>query len=163
MMMRWCVLMLAILWPATAQEAGKPTAKQTSGQARAAEPGGPPAGAQSIGQNAYKWKDSDGVAWIYRKRPFGWSRIKESDEQALQSPAKPTPDAPESRSTAVAPSRPAPKITEVKGDDVVFERPSAFGMQRWTKNKGELDAEEKAALERWGRQPAAKPAPAKAQ
>ena len=163
MMMRWCVLMLAILCPLAAQQAGRTPADKTAAQPRAAEPGGPPATAESIGQNTYRWKDRDGVVWIYRKRPFGWSRIKESDEQALQSPAKPTPDAPESRSTAVAPSRPAPKITEVKGDDVVFERPSAFGMQRWTKNKSELDAEEKAALERWGRQPAAKPAPAKAQ
>ena len=163
MRLRWFVLMLTLLLPVAAQETAKSSARQTPEQARAAEPGGPPAGAQQIGQDAYKWKDKDGVVWIYRKKPFGWTHIKESDEQALTSAAKPMKDAAESKSTPVAPSRPAPKVTDVKGDDVSFERPGAFGPQRWTKKKSELDAEEKAALESWSRQPATKSAQAKAQ
>jgi hypothetical protein len=41
------------------------------------------------------------------------------------------------------------KVVEVKGDNVSFEMPSAFGKRAWTTKRTDLNPEEKAALEKW--------------
>jgi len=95
---------------------------------------GLPTGAEKIAEQTYRWKDKDGVVWLFHKSPFGWHKAKEADEMA--------------RADAAAKSMPPIKVLAVKDDVVSFELASPFGPRRWTRKKSELTAEEKAALER---------------
>ena len=107
-----------------------PLAAQT--KAPASE--GLPAGAEKIADLTYRWKDKDGVAWLYHKSPFGWHVAKEADEKArAESAPKPMPQI---------------KVLSVKDDVVSFEMASPFGPRRWFHKTSELTAEEKAAVQR---------------
>jgi hypothetical protein len=94
--------------------------------------------------------------WLYTKSPFGYMRSAgetpkpESEPEAKANPEK-TPFG-DSRS---APAAPVTKVFD-QGDSVRFERPSPFGVYRWTRKKTELSEEEKKLWE------AFRPAPAKA-
>jgi hypothetical protein len=100
------------------------------GPRRAAQPAGIPKGAVESGPGSYRFTDSDGHKWTYRKTPFGVARI---------------PDQP-------APARPAAEQAaseQIKafdaGDSVRFERPGPFGVYRWQTRKADLSEVERAA------------------
>ena len=79
----------------------------------------------------YHYTDPQGKKWIYRKTPFGVTRME---------------DTPQLTSTrAPAASGAGIKATE-DGDTVRFERLGPFGLWKWEKKKSELDEGEKAAL-----------------
>ena len=79
----------------------------------------------------YRYTDPQGKKWIYRKTPFGVTRLEDSPERAA---AK----------TAAADGA-GIKATE-DGDIVRFERLGPFGLWKWEKKKSDLDETEKAAL-----------------
>jgi hypothetical protein len=77
--------------------------------------------------------DAAGVKWLYRQTPFGpvhW---------AEKSDAPPAPD--------IDKTFPGLKIAE-EGDTLHFERPSPFGLLKWSRKKSQLNELEKAAWER---------------
>jgi hypothetical protein len=79
----------------------------------------------------YHYTDPQGKKWIYRKTPFGVTRIED------------TPQLTATRGPDV--SGAGIKATE-DGDIVRFERQGPFGLWKWEKKKSELDEGEKAAL-----------------
>ena len=95
---------------------------------------GLPAGAEKIADQTYRWKDKDGVVWLYHRSPFGYHKAKEADEQA--------------RAAAAAKIAQPIKVLAVKDDVVSFEMASPFGPRRWTRKVSELTADERAALQR---------------
>ena len=79
----------------------------------------------------YHYTDPQGKKWIYRKTPFGVTRIEDSPERAA--------------AKAAAANGAGIKATE-DGDIVRFERLGPFGVWKWEKKKSDLDDTEKAAL-----------------
>jgi hypothetical protein len=79
----------------------------------------------------YRYTDPQGKKWIYRKTPFGITRLEDSPERAA--------------AKAAAANGAGIKATE-DGDIVRFERLGPFGMWKWQKKKSDLDDTEKAAL-----------------
>jgi hypothetical protein len=88
-------------------------------------PNGVPAAAVRVDATTWRYTDPKGKAWIYRRTPFGMMKIEENQ-------ATPTKSAP----------RPITKVVE-DGDQLHFERVTPFGMQRWTRKKSDLTAEER--------------------
>jgi len=102
--------------------------------AQPAAPAGIPEGAVKAG-DGYHYTDTQGRQWIYRPTPFGIARVPAS-EAASSKAAKTAPDASEN-------------VRAIDhGATVSFERPGPFGVYRWERKKSELDASERAALER---------------
>jgi len=106
---------------------------------RAAEPAGGtaplaiPAGAVAVASNLYRHTDAQGKTWIYRRTPFGITRVE---------------------AQSAGPVRPevwANTRAWDDGDAVRFERTGPFGVYRWRTRKSELDAAEQAV---WARQQA---------
>ena len=94
-----------------------------------------PAGAVKIDDNTYKIKEKDGKTWVYRRTPFGVSRLPE--EQFAKQNAAPL----------IQPSREASvKVTDL-GSEYRFERAHPFGIQVWKKKKAELTDDEKRYIE----------------
>ena len=132
-------------------------------------PAGVPAGASEVGPNTYRFVDKDKKVWIYRKTPFGLQKAEETpaaeadrarkaDSSASATPQR-DPDrtaTPFGESKASASGMPVTKVTE-NGDSLTFERPSPFGVYRWTKKKTELTDDEKKL---WEAQRSAPPAQA---
>ena len=79
----------------------------------------------------YHYTDPQGKKWIYRKTPFGVTRLEDSPERAA--------------AKAAAANGAGIKATE-DGDIVRFERLGPFGVWKWEKKKSDLDDTEKAAL-----------------
>ena len=79
----------------------------------------------------YHYADPLGKKWIYRKTPFGVTRMEDTPDRAA--------------AKAAAASGAGIKATE-DGDIVRFERLGPFGLWKWAKKKSELDETEKAAL-----------------
>jgi hypothetical protein len=117
----------------------KETAPTTKAAANAApkatdasKPMAIPASAVQDAAGDYRYTDPQGKKWIYRKTPFGVTRLEDSPER----------DA----AKAAAASGAGIKATE-DGDVVHFERLGPFGVWKWDKKKSELDESEKAALQ----------------
>jgi hypothetical protein len=90
-----------------------------------------PAEAVLAADGDYHYTDPQGKKWIYRKTPFGVSRME---------------DTPQLTSTkARGDSGAFIKATE-DGNIVRFERQGPFGLWKWEKKRSELDEGEKAAL-----------------
>lgn len=84
-----------------------------------------PKDAEKIGPYQWRHTDSKGQKWIYRQTAFGIQK------------------APEPPAEERLPDYQAPvKVTE-QGDQVTFERQSGFGVQKWTRAKSALTAEER--------------------
>ena len=81
----------------------------------------------------YHYTDPQGKKWIYRKTPFGVSRMED------------TPQLASTKTAAAVAAAAYIKATE-DGDIVRFERQGPFGLWKWEKKKSELDEGEKAAL-----------------
>lgn len=90
-----------------------------------------PAGAKEFAPGVWRHTDAQGKIWIYRRTPFGFIR---SGEQESAQPK-----------TAEAP---AEMRAFDDGDRIRFERPTPFGLVRWTRKKTELNDMERAAWER---------------
>src|SRR5262245_38354163 len=79
-----------------------------------------PKGAVEISAGVYKFTDSSGKTWIYRKTPFGLSKSPETpDVNAFED-----------------------------GENVRFERLTPFGVSKWTRKKTELTKEEQEIWDR---------------
>src|SRR5436190_898758 len=78
---------------------------------------GIPADAVKIDEQTFKAKDKDGKTYVYRKTPFGVSRLTEEQfqKQVEASPIKPAREA-------------AVKVTDL-GAEYKFERAHPFGIQ----------------------------------
>lgn len=130
-------LALGLALGAGAQEKqGKTAAKATANKKPApqkSDPNALPRDAVEIEPGVYRWKDAQGKTWIIRRSPFG---LLKGEEGPKNEPAAREDDA----SAAL-------KVVE-EGDLLRFERPTPFGVTRWTKKKTELDELERRAWER---------------
>ena len=90
-----------------------------------------PAAAVQGADGDYHYTDPEGKKWIYRRTPFGVTRLEDTPERAA--------------AQASAANGAGIKATEA-GDVVRFERQGPFGLWKWEKKKSELDETEKAAL-----------------
>lgn len=119
-----------------------PDAPKPAAAAKAAEPkliDGIPEGAVQLEAYTYSYTDSAGKEWIYRRTPFGVSRVLRADTER---------PAANGGLSGVAPSHtPELKVVEA-GDDLQFEQNSPFGVRKWTKKKSELTSDEQAAWDR---------------
>jgi hypothetical protein len=89
-----------------------------------------PPDATPIGANTYAHTDASGKKWIYKTTPFGVHRTEATGQEQA----------------ADAGNADAVKVTDA-GDQLRFERSTAFGMSSWTKKKTELTAWEKQVWE----------------
>src|SRR6478672_8835776 len=135
-----------------AQEAKPPATSSTKTTKQKAKPAAAPKSgsisippdAVEIGPQVYRYKDTDGKSWIYRKTPFGISKYEErptalTPDQILGSPAP---------AAAPAPANTKIKVQAVdKGDTVRFEQLTPMGNRVWERKKSELTPEEKTWLE----------------
>jgi hypothetical protein len=117
-------------------------APRSAAVTKAAEPkliNGIPEGAVQLEAYTYSYTDPEGKEWIYRRTPFGVSRVLRSDTER---------PAGSGGLNGVAPSHvPEIKVVEA-GDDLQFEQNSPFGIRKWTKKKTELTSDEQAAWDR---------------
>lgn len=135
----------------------------------ALSPEGVPKDAKETSPGVYRQVDKDGKAWVYRRTPFGYQKSAEAgatepDAKAKSGESRVTPFGKTTQSAPVKEDAPAPAAgTTVKtpfgdtktpqstvqtkviedGDVLRFERPSPFGMSRWTRKKSELTEDEK--------------------
>lgn len=111
-----------------------------------------PKGATEISPGIYRVTEA-GKVWIYRKTPFGYSKSEEASTQEKPSTDGDTESSasPFAAGKAIqsppADSAAFTKATE-DGDSVRFERPSPFGVYKWTRKKTELTKSEQEAWER---------------
>jgi hypothetical protein len=125
----------------------------------AANPQGVPKEAVEVKPGVYRYVDKENKAWLYTKSPFGYMR---SSEDAAKTEPAPLPNkanpekTPFGESKATTSNAPTTKVTD-QGDSLKFERPSPFGVYRWTKKKTELNDDEKKLWE------TSRTAPAKAE
>ena len=101
----------------------------------ATTPSAIPAGAVKIDEQTYKVKEKDGKTWVYRKTPFGLSRVAEESFQKQEEAAP------------IKPSREANVRVIDMGDEYKFERAHPFGVQAWKKKKSELTSDEKSYVD----------------
>lgn len=94
-----------------------------------------PANAVKIDEQTYKVKEKDGKTWVYRKTPFGLSRVGEEQFKKQEDAA------------LIKPSREANVRVIDMGDEYRFERAHPFGIQAWKKKKSDLTSEEKGYIE----------------
>lgn len=109
----------------------------------ASKPMAIPADAVRDSSGDYHFTDDQGKKWIYRKTPFGVSRLEDIGEQPPQEAH---------RSTAGG----AGMTATDHGDTVHFEKQGPFGVWKWDKKKSELDEGERAALQAAQSRPNAK-------
>jgi hypothetical protein len=110
--------------------------KKTTAPAKQVKPLEIPKGAVETEPGTFRYTDSDGKKWIYRKTPFGIARLEDKPEEAAAA-----------KQEAAADATAGIKVIE-EGEYVRFERPGPFGPYRWQKKKSELDESERAAVER---------------
>jgi hypothetical protein len=125
----------------TAAKKPEPAAKPASTAKAAAEPkliNGIPEGAVLLDPYIWSYTDSTGKEWIYRRTPFGVSKIPRSDTEPAAGGGQ----------GGVSPSSiPELKVVEA-GEELQFEQNSPFGVRKWTKKKTELNSNERAAWDR---------------
>jgi hypothetical protein len=90
---------------------------------------GVPARATPLGPNSWRFTDPEGKTWVYYRTPFGISRSAE------QKPA-------------AAGELPAGWKAVQAGDEIQFERPTPFGVTRWSRKKDQLTDVERRLWER---------------
>jgi hypothetical protein len=101
-----------------------------------ANPNAIPANAERIDEQTYKVKEKDGKTWVYRKTPFGVSRLAEEQFRKQEDAALIKPS-----------SQAAVRVIDL-GDEYKFERAYPFGVQVWKKKKSELTADEQGYVEK---------------
>lgn len=101
-----------------------------------ATPNAIPANAVKIDEQTYKVTEKDGKTWVYRRTPFGLSRLAEEQFRKQEEAAN------------IKPSIEANVRVIDMGDAFKFERAHPFGIQVWKKKKSELTADEKSYIEK---------------
>jgi hypothetical protein len=96
-----------------------------------------PAGAKQIEEGLWEFKDASGKVWVYTRSPMGISKVEKSAAAPAAEKAPPS----------------ALLVKAVKGDTIDFELTTPFGPSRWSRQSSELNADEKAALERYRAKP----------
>ena len=100
-----------------------------------------PKGAVETEPGTFRYTDPAGKKWLYRKTPFGVSRMEDKDGASAE-PAK---------------SAPADSYSGVRafeeGDVIRFERPGPFGVSQWKTKKSDLNQMERAVWDREKSQP----------
>lgn len=86
-----------------------------------------PDGVREIQPNTYTFTDTQGQKWIYRKTPFGVSRLP--DKPVTDTGAVPADEQLAQATTAVD-----------RGESILFTRPGPFGVYRWESRKTDLNA-----------------------
>ncbi len=142
--MRLCLLAfftLGLALSAAAQNGPAPEKKQAASEKKVARPAGVPASAVEINEYSWRYTDSQGKVWIYRKTPFGLAKGEQPKPPTLE-------------------DVPPGMVAFDAGDSVRFERPTPFGRYKWMRKKGQLDDLEKVVWERDSKvsQPATAPA-----
>ena len=142
-MLKLIIALLPLAATVTAQQAAaKPTpTKATLSRTAAAKPTsiqGIPAGAVQIDEITYRFQEKDssgkpGKIWLFRRNPFGVSKIEEKEAAKLG---------------LVAPHQETPATASDLGDAIRFERPGPFGSKVWSKSKFDLTDEERAIAEK---------------
>jgi hypothetical protein len=129
----------AMLFGSDKAPAGKETKKPAPAAAPKSGSISIPSDAVEIGPQVYRYKDPEGRSWIYRKTPFGISRMEEMN--AGQPPA--------ALMAAPVPAGDSKiKVTAVdKGESVRFEQQTPMGPRVWERKKSELTPQESAWLE----------------
>jgi hypothetical protein len=126
-------------------------------------PEGVPAGSTKVAGSTYRFVDKEGKAWLYRHTPFGYQRRAEEEKSepaaadsdgSRMTPFGRTKGEPERLGSAPAAPRVDTKARE-EGDTIHFERPSPFGVYKWSRKKDELTREEQKIWESQQRKPAA--------
>ena len=112
----------------------KPAAKPAAKANDASKPLAIPATAVQDSTGDYHFTDEQGKKWIYRKTPFGVSRLEDTGQ----------PVAAQSRPSSAGG---AGIVAVDQGDTVHFEKKGPFGTWKWDKKKSELDEGERAALQ----------------
>jgi hypothetical protein len=111
-----------------------------------------PAGAEKIDAYTHRHKDAQGKVWIYRQTPFGVVKYEEKSlPEVKEDGKKPTPwGAVEMKPEPVDPARAKAEQRQIEmvkmtedGDSLKFEKPSPWGVVRWTKKKTDLNEDEK--------------------
>ena len=129
------VLLLPVFAICAAGQAAKKPAPQPPAKVSAQTQPAPlvqiPAGAVETEPGVYRFADSAGKKWVYRKTPFGISRREDTPEDA------PKPTALDEYIKAFD-----------AGDAVRFERTSPFGVTKWVKKKSDLNDQERSVWER---------------
>jgi len=105
---------------------GKSTTKAAEKATSVPKPITIPEGAVVDLKGDYRYTDSQGRMWIYRKTPFGVTRLEETPEYVASGGGITAYD---------------------DGDKVRFERQGPWGVFKWEKKKSELDEGEKTALQ----------------
>ncbi len=98
-----------------------------------------PAGAVETAPGTYSYTDPAGKKWVYRKTPFGVSRMEDKGESADAA----------GQGTKPADAEAWKQVTATEdGDTVRFTRPGPFGAYKWETKKSDLSEQEKAVLDR---------------
>ena len=133
--------------PATKAKASVPPAapirKATPAPAASSGIQGIPAGAVKIDENTYRMQEKDGKVWLYRRNPFGVSKIEEKEASKMGRTLTPTE---------------TPATVSDLGDSYRFERAGPFGAKTWTKKKSELNDDERSIIEKNHQSPTQKAA-----
>ena len=141
--MRIFVLLLipAALMAQTATRAKDSKAAPKAKPATAAAASGSisiPADAVEIAPQVYRYKDDKGKTWIYRRTPFGISKLEDRSAEMPAADAGPAPMPTENRI----------KVRAIdKGDTVRFEQQTPMGIRAWEKKKDDLTVAEKVLLD----------------
>jgi hypothetical protein len=127
---------IVLLFPVIAACAAGQAAKQPAAQAPPAQtqplkPTQIPAGAVEAEPGFFRYTDPAGKKWVFRRTPFG---VSKGEDKLGDTP----------KSTAFEDNT---KAFE-QGDAVRFERTTPFGVSKWTRNKAELDDQERFIWER---------------
>jgi hypothetical protein len=94
-----------------------------------------PKGAVEIEPGTFRHTDGAGKKWVYRRTPFGVSRVEEKEIAA--EPAKASTGASYDNVRAFE-----------EGDSIRFERPGPFGVSQWKTRKSEMNDMERAVWSR---------------
>jgi hypothetical protein len=120
---------------ATCLAAAEGQAKKATPPPKVIKPLEIPKGAVETEPGTYRYTDTAGKKWIYRKTPFGVARLEDKgDQQAAAARAK------------------SESYRDVhafeEGDLIRFERKSPFGVSQWKTKKSELNDMEREVWER---------------
>lgn len=152
--MKFAVIACMLCAACFAADAKKTTARPASKAAAVKKPAASvaiPAGAVKVDETTYRFTDTAGKTWLYQKTPFGVTKTAQSEVTAANvaseaGPQKPADSTPFGKLNSSAPVN-TTKATE-DGDSIKFEKPTPFGVQKWTRKKAELNQEERAIWER---------------
>jgi hypothetical protein len=137
-------LLIAVFAVVTLVSAADPQARKAPAAPKVTQPLQIPAGAVESEPGTFRYTDTQGKKWIYRKTPFGIARLEDvpSDKARLSD-----------RATVETGGGADVKGSDVKatedGDTIRFERPGPFGVYKWQKSKSDLNEMEQAV---WNRQ-----------